>query len=46
LNLSVTQWGIVMSVWGTASKSALFFLQYGVMKTIGRRRAHAQPALA
>ena len=46
LSLSVTQWGIVMSIWGTASKLTLFFLQYGVMKTIGRRRAHAQPALA
>ena len=47
LSLSVMQWGIVMSLWGTASKFALFFLQYGVMKTIGRRRRHqAQPALA
>jgi intracellular septation protein len=47
LNLSVTQWGIAMSIWGTASKFALFFVQYGVMKTIGRRRRlHTQPALA
>lgn len=46
LSLSVTQWGIAMSIWGAASKFALFFLQYGVMKTIGRRRSHARPALA
>lgn len=46
VNLSVMQWGLAMSVWGTASKCALFFFQYGVMKTIGRRRAHAQLALA
>ena len=44
LNLSVTQWGIAMSVWGTASKFALFFLQYGVMKFIGRRRYQTQTA--
>ncbi|HEY2835204.1 MAG TPA: septation protein IspZ [Rhizomicrobium sp.] len=46
VSLSVTQWGIVMSVWGTASKFALFFFQYGVMKFIGRRRYHAQLAPA
>jgi intracellular septation protein A len=46
LNLSVTQWGIAMSVWSPASKFSLFFFQYGVMKTIGRRRALAQPAIA
>jgi len=32
----------VMSVWGIASKLALFFLQYGVMKTVGRRRYRAR----
>ena len=46
LNLSVTQWGIAMSVWGTASKFGLFFLQYGVMKITGRRRHQTQAALA
>ncbi|HXS06099.1 MAG TPA: septation protein IspZ [Rhizomicrobium sp.] len=47
LSLGVTQWGIVISIWGTASKFALFFFQYGVMKTIGRRRhRRSQPALA
>jgi intracellular septation protein A len=39
LNLSVTQWGLAMTIWGTASKFALFFFQYGVMKFIGRRRS-------
>jgi intracellular septation protein len=46
LDLSVTQWGIAMSLWGTASKFALFFLQYGVMKIIGRRRHQGRPVLA
>jgi intracellular septation protein A len=46
LNLSVTHWGIAMSVWGTASKFVLFFFQYSVMKFVGRRRYHAQTALA
>ena len=46
LNLSVTEWGVAMSVWGTASKFALFFIQYGVMKTIGRRRYKTQFAPA
>ena len=46
LNLSVTQWGIAMSVWGTASKFGLFFFQYGAMKFIGRRRHYAQTATA
>ncbi len=46
LNLSVTQWGLAMTIWGTASKAALFFFQYGVMKFIGRRRYHAQTAAA
>jgi intracellular septation protein len=38
LNASVLSWGAFMSAWGTASKIALFLMQYGVMKTIGRRR--------
>lgn len=41
LSCSITAWGMVMSVWGTASKIVLFFGQYGVMKAIGRRRARA-----
>lgn len=46
LSLGVTQWGIAMSVWGTASKFALFLFQYGVMKFIGRRRHQTQAAPA
>ncbi len=46
LTLSVTGWGAAMSIWGIASKSALFFLQYGVMKTVGRRRYYARAAAA
>ncbi len=46
LNLSVVEWGTVMSVWGIASKSTLFFIQYGVMKTVGRRRYRIQTAAA
>lgn len=48
LSLSVTAWGMTMSAWGIVSKSALFFIQYGVMKTAGRRRRryHAQAAAA
>lgn len=41
---SVMVWGTVMSAWGIASKFALFFVQYGAMKSIGRRRYRAQPA--
>ena len=47
LSLSVTAWGTAMSAWGIASKFALFFIQYGVMKTTGRRRRyHAQAGAA
>ena len=45
-DLDVTQWGIAMSIWGAASKTALFIFQYGVMKRVGRRRYRAQIALA
>ena len=44
LSLSVTAWGAAMSVWGIASKSVLFFVPYGVMKTVGRRRYYARAA--
>ncbi len=46
LSLSVTAWGTVMSIWGIASKTALSFASYGVMKTIGRRRFYARTATA
>ncbi len=41
LTCSVIVWGTVMGTWGIASKAALFFGQYAVMKTIGKRRARA-----
>jgi intracellular septation protein len=44
LSLGVTAWGLAMSVWGIVSKFALFFIQYGVMKTTGRRRYRARAA--
>jgi intracellular septation protein len=47
LSLGVTAWCSAMSLCGVASKSALFFIQYGVMKTTGRRRRYrAQAVLA
>ncbi|MEP6829169.1 MAG: septation protein IspZ [Rhizomicrobium sp.] len=46
LNLSVIEWGAVMSVWGIASKTAMIFIQYGVMKTVGRRRYRTRTAAA
>lgn len=46
LNLGVTAWGAAISAWGVASKLALFFIQYGVMKIVGRRRYQAQSAAA
>jgi intracellular septation protein len=44
---SVLVWGSVMTLWGTVSKPALFFAQYGLMKSIGmrRRRASQPPVL-
>ena len=38
LNLSVTAWGTVMSVWALASKAALFFAQYAMMRLVARHR--------
>lgn len=46
LTLGVVAWGTLMSIWGIASKFALFFVQYGVMKFIGRRRNRARMAPA
>jgi hypothetical protein len=44
--LSVTGWSLAISAWGLSSKTALFIFQYGVMKTIGRRRYRARLAPA
>ena len=46
LNLGVVAWGTLMSIWGIASKFGLFFVQYGVMKFIGRRRHRRRTAPA
>jgi intracellular septation protein len=39
LTLDPVTWSAVMSVWGLASKVALFLIQYVTMTMIGRRRA-------
>jgi hypothetical protein len=43
-NLDIKSWAAAISVWGLASKAALFLIQYGVMKSVGRRRARARKA--
>ena len=42
LNYSLTVWGTFMSIWGIASKAALFGIQYTTMRVIGGRRVRAQ----
>jgi intracellular septation protein len=39
LNVSVLTWSAVMSIWGIASKAALFLLGYATMRGIGVRRS-------
>ncbi len=46
LNSSVLAWGAFMAIYATTSKIALFAVQYGVMKTVGRRRYRARAAVA
>jgi intracellular septation protein len=46
LSLDMKSWGIAISVWGIVSKAALFFIQFAVMKSAGRRRRQARTALA
>ena len=46
LTCSVVVWGSAMSAWGIGSKITLFFVQYAVMKTAGRRRYRAQAMTA
>jgi hypothetical protein len=38
LNFSVVTWSVTMSVWGIASKAAMFLIGYAVMRTIGAAR--------
>ena len=39
LNFSVVTWSATMSIWGFASKAAMFLIGYAVMRTIGAARA-------
>jgi intracellular septation protein len=41
--LDAATWAIVMSIWGMASKIAMFLIQYTVMRLIGIRRRRALP---
>jgi hypothetical protein len=38
LTLDPITWSATMSIWGIASKVALFLIQYATMRTIGMRR--------
>jgi intracellular septation protein len=42
--LDAATWAIVMSIWGMASKIAMFLIQYTVMRAIGIRRRRATAA--
>lgn len=46
LLLDPVSWSATMSVWGLASKIALFLIQYATMRTIGVRRARRAIAAA
>lgn len=41
LELDPVRWSLVLSVWGIASKAALFLVQFVVMRGVGRRRRAA-----
>ena len=44
LMLDPVTWSATMSIWGIASKVALFLTQYAIMRTIGMRRGRAMAA--
>jgi len=46
LTLDPIAWSATMSIWGIASKVALFLAQYGLMRFVGMRRAKAAMAQA
>lgn len=46
LTLDPVTWSATMSIWGIASKVALFLIQYVIMRTIGVRRGRAAAAAA
>ena len=45
LTLDPVTWATTMSIWGIASKLALFLIQYVTMRTIGVRRGRAAASL-
>jgi intracellular septation protein A len=46
LTLGLKSWGVAIAAWSIASKAALIFIQFAVMKSTGRRRRQARTALA
>lgn len=44
LTLDPVSWSATMSIWGIASKAALFLIQYATMRTIGARRGRRAAA--
>ncbi len=46
LTSDVLLWGALMTIWGFASKTALFLGQFAIMKTIGKRRGRERTAAA
>ncbi len=44
LNFSVVTWSATMSIYGIASKAAMFLVGYAVMRSIGAARARRRPA--
>ena len=44
LTLDAATWAIVMSIWGMASKIAMFLIQYATMRLIGVRRRRTAAA--
>jgi intracellular septation protein len=46
LTLDPIAWSATMSIWGLASKIALFLIQFVTMRTIGMRRGRAAAAAA
>jgi intracellular septation protein A len=46
MTLDPVSWSAIMSIWGIASKVALFLIQYVTMRTIGVRRGRRAAAAA
>jgi intracellular septation protein len=42
LNFSVVTWSVTMSIWGIASKAAMFLIGYAVMRSVGAARSRRQ----